>query len=83
MINRLTTGEIAIFKLVSVADQAGLNLNLSETLKTGFLTPRPILSYVKYMQVTGNFPLMLSIIHVLCTFPCQSISIVLGFSSLA
>ena len=29
--------EILIFKLVSVAEQIGLNMNCSETLKTGFL----------------------------------------------
>ena len=31
--------EISIFLLVSVAEQAGLNLTLSETLKTGFRSP--------------------------------------------
>ena len=34
--------EILIFYLVSVAEQAGLNLTLSETPKTGFLALRPI-----------------------------------------
>ena len=42
IISRLATSEISIFQLVSVAEQAGLNLTLSETPKTGFLTARPI-----------------------------------------
>ena len=42
IISRLATSEILIFKLVSVAEQAGLNLTLYETLKTGFLASRPI-----------------------------------------
>ena len=41
IISWLATSEISIFKLVSVAEQAGLNLTLSETLKAGFLTSRP------------------------------------------
>ena len=40
IISRLATSEI--FEVVSVAEQAGLNLTLSETQKTGFLTSRPI-----------------------------------------
>ena len=31
------TGEISIFYIVSVAEETGLNLALTETLKTGFL----------------------------------------------
>ena len=41
IISRLDTSEISIFWLVSVAEQAGLNLTLSVTPKTGFLTARP------------------------------------------
>ena len=41
MISELATSEISIFMLVSVAEQAGLNLTLSETTKTGFLLSRP------------------------------------------
>ena len=37
IISRLTTIEISIFYLVSVAEEIGLNLSLSETPKTGFL----------------------------------------------
>ena len=39
--SRLATSEITIFKLVSVAEQAGLNITFSETLKTGFIVARP------------------------------------------
>ena len=41
IISRLTTSEISTFKLVSVAEQAGLNLTLSDTLKTGLVVTRP------------------------------------------
>ena len=42
IISGLATSEISLFYLVSVAEQTGLNLALSETPKTGFLTSRPI-----------------------------------------
>ena len=42
VISRLTTSEISIFQLVSVAEETALKLALSETLKTGFLTTGPI-----------------------------------------
>ena len=42
-ISRLATSKILISYLVTVAEQAGLNITLSETLKTGFLMWRPIL----------------------------------------
>ena len=38
----LATGKISIFLLVSVAEDTGLKLTLTETLKTVFLTTRPI-----------------------------------------
>ena len=41
IISKLATSEIAIFKLVSEADESGLSLALSETPKTGFLATRP------------------------------------------
>ena len=41
IISKLTTSEISIFQLVSVAEDAALNLALSETPKTGFVTSRP------------------------------------------
>ena len=41
--SKLATSEISIFQLVPVAEQAGLNLTLSETPKTGFLAAWPIL----------------------------------------
>ena len=34
--------EISIFQLVSVAEETGLKLTLSETLKTGYVAARPI-----------------------------------------
>ena len=40
-ISKLTTSEISFFYLVSVAEQAGLNLTLSETPRTGFVAMRP------------------------------------------
>ena len=40
-ISKLAPSKISIFYLVSVAEQTGLNLTLSETPKTGFLTTRP------------------------------------------
>ena len=39
IISKIVTSEISIS---SVAEQAGLNLTLSETPKTGFLASRPI-----------------------------------------
>ena len=43
IISRLATGEIATFKLVSVAEETDLKLVLSETPKTGFVATRPIM----------------------------------------
>ena len=42
IISRLATNEISFFYLVSVAEQAGLSLPLSETPKTGFIATRQI-----------------------------------------
>ena len=42
IICKLATCEISIFQLVSVAEETGLKLALSETQKTGFPTTRPI-----------------------------------------
>ena len=36
IISKLATSEVSLFWLVSVAEQAGLNLTLSDTPKTGF-----------------------------------------------
>ena len=43
MIYKLATGEIPIFKIVSVAEETGLKLALAETPKTGFLATVPII----------------------------------------
>ena len=42
IISKLAMGEISIFKLVFVAEQAGLSLTFSENPKTGFVATRPI-----------------------------------------
>ena len=42
IICKLGTGEISIFYLVSVAEETGLKIALSETPKTCFLAMRPI-----------------------------------------
>ena len=42
IICKLATGEISMFLLVSVAEETGLNLALSETPKTGFVATRQI-----------------------------------------
>ena len=47
----LATGQISSFKLVFVAEQAGLNLTSSETPKTGFLASRPNYS-IAYVHAT-------------------------------
>ena len=39
---KLATSELSIYQLVSVDDETGLKLSLSETLKTGLLASRPI-----------------------------------------
>ena len=44
-ISKLATSEISFSLLVSVAEQAGLNLTLSETPKTGFVASRPKYSF--------------------------------------
>ena len=41
IISKLATCKFSTFYVVSVAEQAGLNLALSETPKTGFLVTRP------------------------------------------
>ena len=46
IIFRLATSKLSIFYLVSVAEQAGLNLTFSETPKTGFLATRP--NYIEH-----------------------------------
>ena len=45
--------KISIFKLVSVAEETALNLTLSETPKTGFVTSRPIWALLQENQSLG------------------------------
>ena len=52
IISRLAMSEISIFKLVSVAEETGLILAVSETSKTDFLGMRPICcSHAQIMDV--------------------------------
>ena len=39
--SKLAAGEISIFQLVSLAEETGMSLALSETPKTGFVAMRP------------------------------------------
>ena len=48
IISKLATSDISTFYLVSVTEETGLNLALSETPKTGFVASRPT-SY-KYLD---------------------------------
>ena len=41
IVSRIATSKFSIFKLVSVAEETGLSLALSETPKTGFVASRP------------------------------------------
>ena len=52
--------KISIFKLVSVAEETGLGFALSETLKTGFVTSRPIY-YICQERVESPLPINSSI----------------------
>ena len=55
IISRLATNEISFFYLVSVAEQAGLSLALSETPKTGFLATRPIFGIITFQNTIFSF----------------------------
>ena len=48
IIYKLASCDFSTFYLVSVAEQAGLNLALSETLKTGFLATGPKILIVMF-----------------------------------
>ena len=81
IISKLASREISIFYLVSVAEETGLNLTLSETPKTGFLATRPILwrvscqidlltrtllNFVVYESRTGGKVLYELVCFILC-----------------
>ena len=51
IISRLARSEVLIFLLVSVAEETGLKLALSETPKTGFLAT----SIIDYWQVRSKY----------------------------
>ena len=42
VISKLAASKFSSFYLVSIAEEAGLSLTLSETPKTGFVTSRPM-----------------------------------------
>ena len=65
IICKLNTGEISIFLLVSVAEEKGFKLALTETPKTDFLASRPInnLQYGKGVWSMYSLP---SLIRVFC-----------------
>ena len=44
ILSNLAANEISLFQLVSMAEETGLSLALSETPKTGVVAPRPNLS---------------------------------------
>ena len=51
IISKLATSEISIFLLVFVSEKTGLNLELSETPKMGFVALMPIyVDYVNYFR---------------------------------
>ena len=53
IISRLATSEISLFYLVSVTEETGLSLALSETPKTmtGFVATRPICDYMEIITL--------------------------------
>ena len=51
IISKLASGEISIFSLVSVAEETGLRLVLSETPRTGFVAPVDVNIYCKLGKV--------------------------------
>ena len=51
IIYRLATNEIPLFLLVAVAEQTGLNLNLSETRRQVFSSPGPF-NIFKVLTIT-------------------------------
>ena len=58
IISNLAASEILIFLLVSVAEQAGLNLIFSELPKTDFLATRPISSKARSLKFDLSFYLL-------------------------
>ena len=61
IISNLATNEILIILLVSVTEETGLNLTLSETPKTGYVMMRPISRQtvqcnVKHTRLQGKLP---------------------------
>ena len=63
IISKLATSEISFFYLVSVAEETGLSLGLSETPKTGFV-------------VYGNYSTLSVTSHINCIDTCCLINVV-------
>ena len=57
IISKLASSDISIFQLVSVAEETGLSLALSETSKTGFFAVRPIFTSSNKVSVIDSKPL--------------------------
>ena len=56
-VSELATSEFSIFQLISVAKETGLSLALSESLKPGFATLRPMIltsELFTFLEVTFN-----------------------------
>ena len=54
IICKLATGEISIFRLVSVAEETGLKLALYETRKTGFLAMRLVYKLMQDVKTVSS-----------------------------
>ena len=72
---KLATGEISIFLLVSVADETGLKIALSEIPKTGFLVTRSYVTVNKetIFKFTLKPSIMSIVLPLLNISSCQSL----------
>ena len=60
IISRFATSKLSSFKVVSVAEETDLNLDVSKTPKTGFVAPRPICYLIFLLEkVRKMVPLIL------------------------
>ena len=69
IISKVAKSKISIFYLVSVAEETGLSLALSESLKTGFVMLRPICCHVSLYDILNNMTIS-NYIH--CSWPGRS-----------
>ena len=68
IISRLATSEISIFWLVTVAEETGLKLTLSDTPKTGFLVTRPIFGCTMVIYGPRRLVLLLQAVQTLMNY---------------